>query len=173
VLRVTNACGFSNDSGIERGWGTGNALNAHSGDTRFERRQRYRQPWLMFFALLFSSGGRSQASTSTSTDWFQLITHLSSFYHSTLYNLHTDSRIRGSHSGHYILGHNAGHLHIATTFFFTMVSCLTGRNFCLLHACFLLGLFFGPEDGGDMFLRNVDWFSTAYTALHSRTYNSP
>jgi hypothetical protein len=25
----------------------------------------------------------------------------------------------------------------------------------LLHAGFLLGLFFYPEDGGDMFLRNV------------------
>jgi hypothetical protein len=25
----------------------------------------------------------------------------------------------------------------------------------LLHAGFLLGLFFGPENGGDMFLRNV------------------
>jgi hypothetical protein len=25
----------------------------------------------------------------------------------------------------------------------------------LLHAGFLLGLFFDPEDGGDMFLRNV------------------
>jgi hypothetical protein len=25
----------------------------------------------------------------------------------------------------------------------------------LFHAGFLLGLFFGPEDGGDMFLRNI------------------
>jgi hypothetical protein len=26
---------------------------------------------------------------------------------------------------------------------------------CLLHAGFLLGLIFNPEDGGDMILRNV------------------
>jgi hypothetical protein len=25
----------------------------------------------------------------------------------------------------------------------------------LIHACFFSGLFFDPEDGGDMFLRNV------------------
>jgi hypothetical protein len=30
---------------------------------------------------------------------------------------------------------------------------------------FLLGLFFDPEDGGDMFLRNVGGISTDYTAL--------
>jgi hypothetical protein len=39
------------------------------------------------------------------------------------------------------------------------------REFCLLgynalfttffHLCFLLGLFFNPEDAGDMFLRNI------------------
>jgi hypothetical protein len=27
--------------------------------------------------------------------------------------------------------------------------------FYLIHACFLLGLYFDNEDGGDMFLRNV------------------
>jgi hypothetical protein len=35
----------------------------------------------------------------------------------------------------------------------------------LLHACFLLGLIFDPEDGGDMFLRNADWLPVTYTAL--------
>jgi hypothetical protein len=40
----------------------------------------------------------------------------------------------------------------------------------LLHADFLLGLFFCPEDGGDMFLRNVGgFFSRGYTALYPRT----
>jgi hypothetical protein len=28
-----------------------------------------------------------------------------------------------------------------------------------------LGLLFDPEDGGDVFLRNVTWLSTDYTAL--------
>jgi hypothetical protein len=35
-----------------------------------------------------------------------------------------------------------------------------------LHAGFLLGLFFGPEDGGDMFLRNVGWFLKDYMVLY-------
>jgi hypothetical protein len=30
----------------------------------------------------------------------------------------------------------------------------------------LLGLFFDPEDGGNMFFRNVCLFSTDYTALY-------
>jgi hypothetical protein len=35
------------------------------------------------------------------------------------------------------------------------------QNFAhyLLHAGCLPGLFFEPEDGGDMFLRNVGWLS--------------
>jgi hypothetical protein len=36
---------------------------------------------------------------------------------------------------------------------------------CLLHAGFLLG-FFSPEDGGDIYLRNVCSLSTEYTALY-------
>jgi hypothetical protein len=33
-----------------------------------------------------------------------------------------------------------------------------GSACCLLHAGFFVGLFFDPEDGGDMFLRDADWF---------------
>jgi hypothetical protein len=37
-----------------------------------------------------------------------------------------------------------------------------------LLAGFLPALFFGPEDGGDIFLRNVDFPSTGYRALSPR-----
>jgi hypothetical protein len=42
----------------------------------------------------------------------------------------------------------------------------------LLQARFVLGIFFDPEDGGDMFLRNVGWLSADYMALYHRRYNS-
>jgi hypothetical protein len=42
----------------------------------------------------------------------------------------------------------------------------------LLHVCFVLGLFYDPEDGGDMFLRNVIWLPTNYTALYPRRQKS-
>jgi hypothetical protein len=32
----------------------------------------------------------------------------------------------------------------------------------------LLGLLFDPDDGGDMFLRNVGWLSEDYKALYHR-----
>jgi hypothetical protein len=40
------------------------------------------------------------------------------------------------------------------------------------HACFLLGLFFNPEYGGDMLLWNNSWLSPGYMALHYRICNS-
>jgi hypothetical protein len=43
--------------------------------------------------------------------------------------------------------------------------------FCLPPAYLLVLaeiIFFDPEDGGDMFLRNVGWNSTDYTASHPR-----
>jgi hypothetical protein len=35
----------------------------------------------------------------------------------------------------------------------------------LFHIGFLLGLFFDPGDGSDIFLRNIGWFSTGYAAF--------
>jgi hypothetical protein len=44
------------------------------------------------------------------------------------------------------------------------------KHSCPLHACFLLGLFFNPEDGGDMLLRNGGRLSTGYIVLYPRRY---
>jgi hypothetical protein len=38
----------------------------------------------------------------------------------------------------------------------------------LLHAGFLLLLFFDYEDGGEMFLRNIGWLSVNYAAFYPR-----
>jgi hypothetical protein len=40
------------------------------------------------------------------------------------------------------------------------------------HAGFLLRLFFGPENGGYMFLRKVGWLSADYLELYPRRQNS-
>jgi hypothetical protein len=40
------------------------------------------------------------------------------------------------------------------------------------HARSLLGLFFDPEEGGDMFLRNIGLLPTSYMALYRRRQNS-
>jgi hypothetical protein len=40
-----------------------------------------------------------------------------------------------------------------------------------LNTGFLFGLFFDPEDGGDMFLRNVGYLSKDYMALYPEDRN--
>jgi hypothetical protein len=61
---------------------------------------------------------------------------------------------------------------VKSTIFSDMTCSLLKVNGCFggtyrLHLQgFLLGLFFDPEDEGDMFLRNVGWLSTDYTALY-------
>jgi hypothetical protein len=42
----------------------------------------------------------------------------------------------------------------------------------LVHAGFLFRLFFDPEDGDDVFLRNIGWHSTVYTASYPRRWYS-
>jgi hypothetical protein len=50
---------------------------------------------------------------------------------------------------------------------------LQRRSLCsLLHIVFLPTLLFEPEDGGDMLLRKIDWFSKDYMALCSRRHKS-
>jgi hypothetical protein len=39
---------------------------------------------------------------------------------------------------------------------------------CLLRAGFLLGLLFNPENGGDIFLRNITFFRADYMAVYPR-----
>jgi hypothetical protein len=48
-----------------------------------------------------------------------------------------------------------------------------GNNQSLFHLSLLLGLFFDPEDGGEMFFGNFGWLSTDYMALYPRRQNSP
>jgi hypothetical protein len=43
---------------------------------------------------------------------------------------------------------------------------------CLLHTSPLLGLHFDPEDGYNMFIWNVGWLYTDYTALRPRSLHS-
>jgi hypothetical protein len=48
----------------------------------------------------------------------------------------------------------------------------SGDGCYLPHARFLLDSFLHPEDGGDMFLRNVGCLSADYTAFYPRRKNS-
>jgi hypothetical protein len=47
-----------------------------------------------------------------------------------------------------------------------------GSACCLLHSGFFVGLLFDPEDWGGMFIRNVGWLSTEYTASYPRRWYS-
>jgi hypothetical protein len=47
-----------------------------------------------------------------------------------------------------------------------------GRHSYLLHANFLHGLLFNPEDEGGMILGNVGWLSTDYKTLYPKGKNS-
>jgi hypothetical protein len=47
-----------------------------------------------------------------------------------------------------------------------------GKLSHLFHSGFLFSLFFDPEDGGDMFVRNIGLLSTDYTTLFPRRQNS-
>jgi hypothetical protein len=49
--------------------------------------------------------------------------------------------------------------------------CPLKTEFLLIYkhsACLLAEIFFDPEDGGDIFLRNIGCISTDYTASHPR-----
>jgi hypothetical protein len=49
---------------------------------------------------------------------------------------------------------------------------LTAVACCLFYDGFLFGLFFDPEDRGDVFLRNNDRLSPDYMLLYPRRRNS-
>jgi hypothetical protein len=47
---------------------------------------------------------------------------------------------------------------------------LAEKEISMKAGILLLGLLFGPEDGGDVFLRNDGCLSTGYKTLYSRRY---
>jgi hypothetical protein len=60
---------------------------------------------------------------------------------------------------------------LVNCFGFEVPTAVTLKSFPTAFAGFLFGLFFCPENGVDMFPRNV-WLSTNYTALqHMRPYS--
>jgi hypothetical protein len=67
---------------------------------------------------------------------------------------------------------------LKSTIFWDITPCSplkVNRHFFLLPTFMLISssaYFFNPEDGGDMFFRNVGWHSTDYTALYPRSWYS-
>jgi hypothetical protein len=49
-----------------------------------------------------------------------------------------------------------------------LVKAAKSVSCCLLQVGFLLGLYFNPEDRGDIFPQNVHRLSSGYIALYSR-----
>jgi hypothetical protein len=58
--------------------------------------------------------------------------------------------------------------HSILSVYYSKFSCITCSVVFLLHSGLLLGLLFNPQDGGDMFLRNVGLLSPGRTALYPR-----
>jgi hypothetical protein len=87
-------------------------------------------------------------------------------------------RISGSDSAgykeFYVLGYNAVYSVENPPTFLRNISQVASRvqYATCFHAGFLLGLLFDPEDGRDMFLRNVGGLPMAYTTLYPRRYKS-
>jgi hypothetical protein len=68
-------------------------------------------------------------------------------------------------------------LHLRSTIFWDMTPCSPlsfNRRFAGTYRLHLQGrtYFFDPENGGDMFFRNVGWNSTDYTASYPRRWYS-
>jgi hypothetical protein len=57
----------------------------------------------------------------------------------------------------------------------TSIRQAASEDCCLLHAGFMLGSLFNPEDGGGMFLLSVRWLSMVYKmlCLRSRSFSWP
>jgi hypothetical protein len=64
----------------------------------------------------------------------------------------------------YLFPHNTNLLGLIRTIY-SFAACY------LLHSGLLFGLFFDPEDGGEMFLRNACWLLTGHTELYLRRQN--
>jgi hypothetical protein len=82
-------------------------------------------------------------------------------------------RIRGSHSSGYEEFHLVPCSPLKVNWRFggtcrkVTNQVANGASACyVLHAGFLLGIYFDPEDGGDIFPQNVSWLSTDCMALY-------